>query len=130
VHQVVLKTRARLREVFLSGDYEALPGGEHLIAFARRKGATTVIVAVPRLSLGLMGGLMGGRAGGQGRGERTWPIGDVWRDQVLVVPPGRYRDAFTGRKHDLAGTARIADLLADLPLALLVSPQGQGGSDS
>ncbi|HEX2570373.1 MAG TPA: malto-oligosyltrehalose synthase [Polyangia bacterium] len=129
-----LKTRARFREVFL-GDYEALPGGEHLIAFARRKGTTTIVVAVPRLSLGLMSGHLGGWAGGPAagprRGERPpWPIGEVWGDQVLVLPQGRYRDAFTGRKHDIVGTVRIAELLADLPLTLLVSSQGQGGSDA
>jgi (1->4)-alpha-D-glucan 1-alpha-D-glucosylmutase len=114
VLHVALKTRARLREVFLGGDYDALPGGEHLIAFVRRKGATTVVVAVPRLSFGLV------------RGERPWPIGEAWGGEVLVVPPGRYRDAFTGREHDIAGTVRVAELFADFPLALLVSSQGQG----
>ncbi|XXM85180.1 malto-oligosyltrehalose synthase [Cellulosimicrobium sp. PMB13] len=44
-----------------------------------------------------------------------------WRDHVVALPvaTGGWRDVLTGRVHP-AGTVPVADLLADLPVALLV----------
>ena len=42
-----------------------------------------------------------------------------WGEAVVVVPDGDWRDALTGRAVT-AGTVQIADLFADLPVALLV----------
>lgn len=44
-----------------------------------------------------------------------------WRDHVVALPaaPGGWHDLLTGRDHP-AGTVALADLLADLPVALLV----------
>lgn len=51
------------------------------------------------------------------------PVGLVarggWGDTSVPLPPGRWRDVFTGRT--ASGTALLADLLADLPVALLVA---------
>ncbi|SDF47811.1 maltooligosyl trehalose synthase [Cellulosimicrobium cellulans] len=46
-----------------------------------------------------------------------------WRDHVVALPAGTgtWVDVLTGREHP-AGTVRVADLLADLPVALLVAP--------
>jgi (1->4)-alpha-D-glucan 1-alpha-D-glucosylmutase len=45
-----------------------------------------------------------------------------WRDHVVALPPGTgaWVDVLTGREH-ASGTVRVADLLADLPVALLVA---------
>lgn len=42
-----------------------------------------------------------------------------WGEHSLTLPEGRWRDVLTGGEHD-GGTARLADLLTDLPVALLV----------
>ena len=46
-----------------------------------------------------------------------------WRDHVVSLPEGAgaWVDVLTGREH-APGTVRVADLLADLPVALLVEP--------
>jgi glycogen operon protein len=111
VTQVALQTRQHLPELFLQGEYAALPAGEHAIAFSRTKDARSVVVCLPRLSLRLTGG------------ERTWPLGDVWREQNIPVPTGRYRDAFTGRYLRSHGHLRLADCFTLFPLALLVSEE-------
>ncbi|CAN5165778.1 malto-oligosyltrehalose synthase [soil metagenome] len=74
------------------------PAADHLIAFDRG-GAITLAT---RLPLGLAAG------GG-------------WRDTVLDLPAGRWREVFTGRLIgvEAAGT-EVAGILADLPVALLV----------
>jgi (1->4)-alpha-D-glucan 1-alpha-D-glucosylmutase len=44
-----------------------------------------------------------------------------WRDTSLELPPGRWVDALAGDGASVhADRARLADLLADLPVALLV----------
>jgi isoamylase len=110
VTHVALRTRSRLREVFLRGDYKPLSGGEHVVAFARTAAAERVVVVTPRLTYRLTGG------------ERPWAVGEVWREQTLAIPRGRYVDALTGRRHQAARTAlRLSELLTELPVALLVS---------
>ena len=71
-------------------------GGEHLLGFVR---ADSVITLATRLPVGL------DRAGG-------------WAGQTLDLPPGGWVDRLTGR--DLRDRERVADLLATLPVALLV----------
>jgi (1->4)-alpha-D-glucan 1-alpha-D-glucosylmutase len=82
------------------GAYEPLiatgPAADHVVAFARGGHAVTV---VPRLAVGLA------RAGG-------------WGATALRLPPGRWRDAFTGARHE--GAAPLGDLLRGFPVALLV----------
>lgn len=71
------------------------------LAFARTVGGKAVTVTVvTRLALALE------RLGG-------------WAEHTVVLPEGRWRDALTGRGID-GGAVRLADLLADLPVALLV----------
>jgi (1->4)-alpha-D-glucan 1-alpha-D-glucosylmutase len=69
---------------------------EHVVAFAR---AGAVVAVAPRLVLGLL------RAGGFG-------------DTALSLPRGSFRDVLSGRIHR-GGRARVADLLAAFPVALL-----------
>jgi isoamylase len=108
VTRVVLATRASHRDVFLRGDYDPISAGDHLVAFMRSTTSEAVVVLTPRLSWRLT------------RGERTWPIGNVWGDQTIVLPQGNYRDAFTGRRHDVRGAVRLGAIFAEFPLSLLV----------
>ncbi|MFD8429668.1 malto-oligosyltrehalose synthase [Streptomyces coelicoflavus] len=101
VTRASLALRARRPGTF--GDaatYEPLPAegpaAAHCVAFARSGGAVT---AVTRLSLRLA------EAGG-------------WRGTTLPLPPGRWADALTPGRH-FTGHARVADLFADTPVALL-----------
>ncbi|GAA2140165.1 malto-oligosyltrehalose synthase [Nocardioides koreensis] len=68
---------------------------DHALAFDRG-GAVTVVTRLP-IGLAERGG---------------------WGDTALDLPEGRWADALTGRA--AAGSVRLADLLADLPVALLV----------
>jgi (1->4)-alpha-D-glucan 1-alpha-D-glucosylmutase len=112
VTHLALRTRASLPDVFLRGEYVPLDGGPHTVAFARTaRDAARVVAVAPRLTLKLTGGRV------------PWALGSVWGDQTLAIPDGTYRDAFTGRAHRVAGSVRMADILADFPVALLVESQ-------
>jgi (1->4)-alpha-D-glucan 1-alpha-D-glucosylmutase len=91
--------RARREQPELFTGYTPLlldgPAQEHLVAFDRG-GAITLAT---RLPAGLSG------AGG-------------WGDTVLPLPPGQYRDAFTGSRY--AGELSVADALGQYPVALLL----------
>jgi (1->4)-alpha-D-glucan 1-alpha-D-glucosylmutase len=109
VTHIALLTRRAHRDLFLRGDYEALPCGEHVVAFTRGFETSRIVCCVARHSLI------------KTKGERPFAVGDVWGDESLAVPyPGRYRNAFTGATLDLTGDARLAEIFADLPVALLV----------
>ncbi|MFV0462263.1 MAG: malto-oligosyltrehalose synthase [Nostocoides sp.] len=74
------------------------PAADHLLAFDRG-GAVTLAT---RLPVGLAG-----RGG--------------WGQSAVALPAGRYRDELTGAVHDANGDpVALADLLAELPIALLV----------
>jgi (1->4)-alpha-D-glucan 1-alpha-D-glucosylmutase len=111
VTHLALRTRARLRDLFLHGDYTPLVGGEHVVAFARSHASGRLIVVVPRLPFTLTGG------------TAPWAVGAAWGAQTLAIPHGKYRDVFTGRAHPGSLSTRLGDLLLDFPLALLVDEQ-------
>ncbi|MEY4544786.1 MAG: hypothetical protein RL685_981, partial [Pseudomonadota bacterium] len=111
VTRTVLDARKRLRDVFVLGEYAALPAGEHAIAFTRTYGNRMVLAAAPRLCLRLTGG------------ERPWPLGDVWGEQALILPAGRYREVFTGRTIRCTGSVRLSECFKTFPLTLLVSEE-------
>jgi (1->4)-alpha-D-glucan 1-alpha-D-glucosylmutase len=112
VTHVTLTTRRERRDVFVHGDHAPLPAGEHLIAFIRTTAQSSVIVCAPRFPLRLT------------RGEQPWPLGEVWGDQTLLVPAGRYKDAFTRREFQTQGTLKLRELFATFPLALLTVNSG------
>ncbi|HKO94061.1 MAG TPA: malto-oligosyltrehalose synthase, partial [Polyangiaceae bacterium] len=109
VTRTILHTRRRLREVFVQGEYAAVPAGEHAIAFTRAYHGRVVLACAPRLSLRLTGG------------RQLWPLGAVWGDQSIRLPAGVYRDAFTGRSLSSRGTLQLSECFAAFPLLLLVS---------
>ncbi|MFS4091717.1 malto-oligosyltrehalose synthase [Streptomyces sp. AF1A] len=96
-----LRLRARRPGAFgASASYEPLaaegPAAEHCTAFTR---SGEVVTAVTRLSLRLA------EAGG-------------WRDTRLPLPPGRWSDVLAPDR-EFTGNARVADLFARMPVALL-----------
>jgi (1->4)-alpha-D-glucan 1-alpha-D-glucosylmutase len=125
VTQRALACRRANPTLFLDGAYEPLavtgPRANHAVAFVRRLDEHEVVVAVPRLTIGLT------------RGEGA-PLGDVWGDTRLVLPgtaaDNRYRDAFSDEIL-LAQDAhlRLADVFAAFPVALLVR-MPTGGADN
>ena len=119
VTHVGLTLRKAKRDLFLRGDYEALIGGDHVIAFTRGFGSDRLVCCVPRLSLLLT------------EGARPWPLGEVWGNEWLRVPhAGTYRNVFTGESLRIAGKARLADVFADFPVALLLREDPQGDDDA
>jgi (1->4)-alpha-D-glucan 1-alpha-D-glucosylmutase len=100
-----LEARKSNLPLFARGEYIPLwPRGvhqKHVCAFARRLGDSWAVVAAPRWT---------GRLSG-------------WDDTELVLPEGaprEWRDAITGL---IPASWRIADLLAEFPVALLMSTQ-------
>jgi (1->4)-alpha-D-glucan 1-alpha-D-glucosylmutase len=91
----VLRLRRELPGAFLAeGSYEPLDAGGRAVAFAR--GGRVVTVAPVRA------------ADVQRRG---------WGEDAVELPPGRWTDVLTGAARE--GRVRLADLLADLPVAVL-----------
>ncbi|WP_055494665.1 malto-oligosyltrehalose synthase [Streptomyces sp. TP-A0356] len=102
-----LRLRRRRPEAFgESATYAPLaaegPGAAHCVAFVR---SGEVLTAVTRLSLRLA------EAGG-------------WRDTSLTLPPGRWADVLAPERR-FEGHARVADLFARLPVALLERADGE-----
>jgi len=103
VTHVGLCARQDFADAFKHGEYIPVPASgaraEHVVAFARRGGGSTLLTVVPRLVATL------GSAG--------------WDDTALPgdVVAGRWRNLFTGEELD---QLRIADVLANFPVALLL----------
>ncbi|NUR94797.1 MAG: malto-oligosyltrehalose synthase [Kribbellaceae bacterium] len=91
-----LRIRRQYPDAF-AGSYTPLPTSNgHAVAFARGDAVITVATRLPA-ALRRLGG---------------------WGDSTVVLPGGRWKNVLTGR--EVAGAAVIADLLTDLPVALLV----------
>jgi (1->4)-alpha-D-glucan 1-alpha-D-glucosylmutase len=120
VTHCVLGLRSERPELFAQGEYVPLQvegaHRDHVLAFQRRWQETSVTVIVPRWMAKLM------------QGEIAAPVGEVWQDTVIrLAEPhhcGRLREVFTDRVFDLeaaSGELRVTQVLADFPLAVLVS---------
>jgi (1->4)-alpha-D-glucan 1-alpha-D-glucosylmutase len=99
--EAALRLRREHPEWFgAAASYEPLraagPAAGHCVAYAR---SGAVVAVATRLSLRLA------EAGG-------------WRETVLELPPGRWRELLGGREAE--GGVRPAELLAERPVALLV----------
>jgi (1->4)-alpha-D-glucan 1-alpha-D-glucosylmutase len=104
-----LRLRRRRPELFGSeGVYRPLAAtgdrSGHVVAFSRGEGAVTV---VPRLVLRLE---------------------ESWLDTTLALPAGRWRNELTGEP--VQGTVRIADLLAQFPVALISIAESSAEAES
>ncbi|WBQ04771.1 malto-oligosyltrehalose synthase [Kribbella sp. CA-293567] len=91
-----LRLRRQNAEAF-AGSYKPLPTSSgHAVAFCRGDSVVTVATRLP-VALHRLGG---------------------WGDSTVVLPEGDWQDVLTGRSVG-SGATRIAELLADLPVALL-----------
>jgi len=106
VIRILLLLRQSYPELFAAGDYQPLevggPSSDHLCAFMRSQDGQRLIVAVPRLVYRLYGD--GSTAD--------------WSTAEIGLPPGGWRDVFTGRRVD-GGVVPVSQLLADFPVAVL-----------
>jgi len=115
VTSIALGVRRRYRQVFERGDYIPLrAASRHTVcAFSRSLRGTHVVVVVPVGSRSIAG-------------DRRLPLGTgVWGDDSIAMPadsPRLFTDALTGgRVHARGGIIRLADALAEFPVALLLS---------
>lgn len=115
-----LALRAREPALFAQGAYLplALEGkmAGHALAFARRHQDRTVIVAAAHLPAALLAA-----------GEIPTIPPAAWKDSFLVLPAASgpvWADIFTGaRKEASGGRLALADLLSDLPVAVLAGAE-------
>ncbi|HEV2130796.1 MAG TPA: hypothetical protein VGR27_06825, partial [Longimicrobiaceae bacterium] len=118
---LALGLRREHPELFAEGEYLPLEGsgarGEHVVAFARRRGAEAVITVVPRLTAMLTR-----------QREFALPDAQSWEESWIEGPEelltGRYRNVLTGemveaRRQGARSTLSLAELLGNFPVALL-----------
>jgi len=112
-----LNTRSSHWDVFRDGQYIPLKvegqRQENVCAFARCKGETWVIIAIPRLMTKLV------RVGAMPVGQR------VWGDDLLLLPEGvpeHWLNIFTGESLKISGAGGglpLSSVLGTFPVALL-----------
>ncbi|MBK1664913.1 malto-oligosyltrehalose synthase [Rhodospirillum rubrum] len=108
----LLALRRRLPNLFLEGGYEPLTvtgkAAGHVVAFLRRHGEATLLVAVPRLTMTLSG--------------EGASVAKAWGDTALVLPDRLplegWTDCLSGDR--LADLPSCATLFARLPVAVLL----------
>lgn len=111
-----LAARNYFRNVFRSGSYLPLTvtgdHADHVIAYARHKGEHTVITIVPRFLTSLIP-------------PASLPLSKaVWGNTAIALPNGdqaEWKDWITDQPMTLSEQPLIGDLLAQFPVALLVS---------
>lgn len=108
--QELLQFRREHLALFQEGAYEPLEGrgrfADRLVAFRRRAADAQVVVVAPRLTATL----------------GCPPLGLVWEDTECDLPAaeGAWREVLTGMEFP-AGALRVAELLRELPLAVLAA---------
>jgi (1->4)-alpha-D-glucan 1-alpha-D-glucosylmutase len=110
-----LALRTAQTDLFASGDYHPLEitgsKSDHAAAYVRRQGDNAVVVVVPRLPLGLNGD--------------ADPLAADWGDTTVALPADLLGKALvnqlTGASVKVGEPVKLADLLADCPVALLAT---------
>jgi (1->4)-alpha-D-glucan 1-alpha-D-glucosylmutase len=110
-----LNFRREHDDLYRSGSYVPLHvtrgREEHVVAFARHHAGEIAITAVPRFAYTLM------------RGKEEPPLGSVWGDAELALPPGfmgmRLRNVFTGEQHHAGSSLLCREIFGSFPVALL-----------
>jgi (1->4)-alpha-D-glucan 1-alpha-D-glucosylmutase len=90
------------------------PAEQHLCAFVRETQTDQVIVAAPRLVCG------------RTRGEVRLPVGEEFWGETLLTWPGAqkgktFQELFSARTVRLEGALRVSEILAEFPIAVLIS---------
>ena len=106
-----LELRKRLPQLFHGARYTPLyaDGGmeDKVCAFSLSDQKDCVAAIAPRLFASMMGA------------DDLFPTGTkIWRESRLVLPQGEFTDVLTDRRIP-GGSQRVADLLAEFPVALL-----------
>ena len=110
-----LQVRQQAPEAFgAGGGYQPLEAAgrwaDHVVAFARTaSGKPRAIAVTPRLAGAVMGP------------EQQSPLGDRWSDTTVSLPEGTWRSGLGG-DGSWSGQVRLADLLSDVPVAVLLAP--------
>jgi (1->4)-alpha-D-glucan 1-alpha-D-glucosylmutase len=109
-----LKLRKEKPELFYSPTYTPLYADagkeENICAFTLGNGPELIAAVAPRLFAAMV------------PDARSAPLGAVWGESRLPLPPGSYENVLTGEKHEVADRGiLLADLLAAFPVALLVA---------
>jgi (1->4)-alpha-D-glucan 1-alpha-D-glucosylmutase len=107
-----LEVRRKHPALFQGARYAALYADEgreeNIIAFSLSDGANSIVAVAPRLFSRLMAE------------DDLAPLGaSAWGEARLQLD-GRYVNVLTGERHECRGHAKVADLLASFPVALLV----------
>lgn len=109
----LLTERNQNPELFANGHYIPLPiegrYKKHVLAFARQHEQTWYVIAVP-LGVALLGG------------EQNDIFGLDWQDTRIILPvdaPDKWQHCLLGSAGEAKNGLLVADLFADLPLAVL-----------
>ena len=111
----LLQLRREHSELFAQGNYEPLQVSgaqkDHVLAFSRTHGTTTIVVVLARCMAQLLGG------------EQGLPVGQVWTDTTAALPrevSGSMRDVLTGSEIEAGTSLRLSDAFKHLPIAVWV----------
>jgi (1->4)-alpha-D-glucan 1-alpha-D-glucosylmutase len=112
-----LNYRSENREIFEMGEYIPInvagKKADNVCPFIRKLGDRLVIAAAPRFYTKLIDN------------PENLPCGKrVWDDSFIIVPPGRYRNIFTGesvtaKSHEDSSILYLSDVFVNFPVALL-----------
>jgi (1->4)-alpha-D-glucan 1-alpha-D-glucosylmutase len=109
----VLRCRRQNADLFRQGGYEpiAVEGSQHLIAFARRNGSRSCVVLAGRMFTSVT------------QDASRYDGAALFSDARIEVRdlPETLTDVLTGRTLSSAGGLRLGEILADLPVAVLLS---------
>ena len=109
----VLRLRRERPDAFAGGYAPLTTSSEHALGFVREASGGLV----GRLGLGRRDRL----ATLVTRAPARLAASGGWQDATVELPPGSWADVLTGRAVE-GGTVRVAEALADLPVAVLVQP--------
>jgi len=114
VTHTILQLRKARPDLFRRGDYEpAASTTERAFCFTRTWGDECVVIAIARLTWPLS------------QGGTIWPIGAAYSGESLELPrSGAYRDIFTDRRIGAERRVGLADVFAELPVAVLLLEGG------
>jgi (1->4)-alpha-D-glucan 1-alpha-D-glucosylmutase len=109
-----LKARAAHLPVFQSGDYQPLTVtgryADHVIAFARTAGETSIITVVPRFCTALVQ-------------PGDYPLGNCWQDTAIQLPAeatSSWKNLLTAQPLSAGQSLAVGEILQHFPVALLV----------
>jgi (1->4)-alpha-D-glucan 1-alpha-D-glucosylmutase len=115
VTSLLLRYRREHSSLFHRGDYRPIEAegnrADHVFAFARGRETDTVLVVVPRLTMGFC----------QGKAEELIAC-ETWKETYLPLPEGfeqlEWRNVLTGETRRFASRAPVSEFWSGLPVAV------------